>query len=82
MEKELADALQEFHQKLLKPEFDSLKGELADRDGRLTEIGDRLQDLSKILGQLEDALSASGLDGSAAEKEIDPELKAVIEGNP
>ena len=79
MEKDLADALQEFHQKLLKPEFDALKGELADRDGRLTEICDRLQDLSKILGQLEDALSASGL-AASAEKEIDPELRAIIDG--
>lgn len=79
MAKDLADTLVDFYQQILKPDLDGIKGKQGEHDDRFTEICDRLQDLSQLLGQLENALSAAGLDPKA-EKEIDPELKAIIEG--
>ena len=38
MEKALADALADFYQKILKPEFDAIKGQLAEHDRRFDEI--------------------------------------------
>jgi chromosome segregation ATPase len=54
MEKVLADALLNFYQKMLKPEFDSIKGKLAEQDERFSVVLGHLDSLYNRLGRLED----------------------------
>ena len=54
MEKVLADALLDFYQKILKPEFDTLKRQHVEHEERLSEIYGHLESIYARLGRLED----------------------------
>jgi len=54
MEKVLADAFLDFYQKMLKPEFDALKGNQAGHDERLSEVLGHLDSIYNRLGIVED----------------------------
>jgi len=54
MEKVLADALLNFYQKMLKPEFDSIKEKLAEQDERFSVVLGHLDSIYNRLGRLED----------------------------
>jgi chromosome segregation ATPase len=54
MEKVLADAFLNFYQKMLKPEFDVLKGKQTEHDGRFSEVLGHLDSIYNRLGILED----------------------------
>lgn len=54
MEKVLADALLNFYQKMLKPEFDSIKGKLAEQDERFSVVLGHLDSIYNRIGRLED----------------------------
>ena len=54
MEKNLADALLDFYQKILKPEFDAIKLKQAEHDERFTEMSGHFDALYHRLGRLED----------------------------
>jgi len=54
MEKVLADAFLNFYQKMLKPEFDVLKGKQSDHDDRFSEVLGHLDSIYNRLGILED----------------------------
>jgi len=54
MEKVLADALLDFYQKMLKPEFDALKEKNAEHDERFSEVLGHLDSIYGRLGRLED----------------------------
>ena len=56
MEKGLADALLEFYQKMLKPEFDAIKGKQAEHDERFSEMLGHFDSIYHRLGRLEDEL--------------------------
>ena len=58
MEKVLADALLDFYQKMLKPEFDVIKGKLAEHDERFFEVMGHSDSIYHRLGILEDGYSA------------------------
>jgi chromosome segregation ATPase len=54
MENGLADALLDFYQKMLKPEFDVIKVRFAENDERQSEILGHLDSIYHRLGRLED----------------------------
>ena len=54
MEKVLADAFLDFYQKMLKPEFDALKGNQSAHDERFSEVLGHLDSIYNRLGMLED----------------------------
>jgi chromosome segregation ATPase len=54
MENGLADALLDFYQKMLKPEFDAIKVRFAENDERQSEILGHLDSIYHRLGRLED----------------------------
>ena len=54
MENGLADALLDFYQKILKPEFDAIKGKLVEHDERFSEMMGHLDSIYHRLGRLED----------------------------
>lgn len=54
MENDLAAALMDFYQKILKPEFDSIKGKQAEHDEQFSEILGHLDSIYHRLGRLED----------------------------
>jgi chromosome segregation ATPase len=54
MEKVLADAFLDFYQKMLKPEFEALKGKQAEHDERFSEVLGHLDSMYQRLGILED----------------------------
>ncbi|GFO68544.1 hypothetical protein GMLC_21230 [Geomonas limicola] len=60
MEQVLADAFLNFYQKVLKPEFDALKGNQAVHDERLAEVVGHLDSIYKRLGILEDGYAEIG----------------------
>ena len=74
MEKVLADALANFYQQLLKPEFDAIKEKLAEHDERFSEIFGHLDAICSRLGKLER--------GAGSKDEQDEFLKASVESNP
>lgn len=57
MEQVLADAFLNFYQKMLKPEFEALKGNQAVHDERLSEVVGHLDSIYNRLGMLEDGYS-------------------------
>ena len=57
MEKVLADAFLDFYQKMLKPEFDALKGKQGEHDGRFSEVLGHLDSIYHRLGVSEDGYS-------------------------
>ena len=57
MEKVLADAFLNFYQKMLKPEFDDLKGKQAEHDARFSEVLGHSDSIYHRLGLLEDGYS-------------------------
>jgi hypothetical protein len=48
VEKDLADALLDFYQKILKPEFDVIKEKLSEHDERFSEIIRRLDSFNAM----------------------------------
>lgn len=56
MEKQLADALLNFYQQILKPEFDALREKNLEHDQRFTEILGHLDALYHRVGRLEDEM--------------------------
>ena len=50
----MADALMEFYQKILKPEFDAIKGKLAEHDEKFSEMLGHMDSIYHRLGRLED----------------------------
>ena len=54
MEKVLADAFLNFYQKMLKPEFDEIKGKQAEHDERFGEGIAHFDSLYQQLGKLDD----------------------------
>ncbi|GFO53209.1 hypothetical protein GMSM_02160 [Geomonas sp. Red276] len=54
MDKPIADALLDFYQKILKPEFDSLRQKQVEHDQRFTEMNGHLDGIYHRLGRLED----------------------------
>ena len=57
MEKVLADAFLNFYQKMLKPEFDVLKGKQSGHDERFSEVLGHLDSIYHRLGILEEGYS-------------------------
>jgi chromosome segregation ATPase len=53
MENGLADTFLDFYQKILKPEFDTIKGKLAEHDERFSEVLGHLDSIYHRLGSLE-----------------------------
>jgi len=88
MEQVLADAFLNFYQKMLKPEFEALKGNQAAHDERLSEavghldciynrlgmLEDGYAEIRDRLGFIEDALETEGSDSSGLEQQV-KELK-------
>jgi hypothetical protein len=54
VEKVLADVLADFYQTMLKPEFDAIKGTLAEHDERFSEILGHFPSIDQRLGRLEE----------------------------
>ncbi len=54
METELADALMTFYQKILKPEFDAIRGKQTEHDERFSEVLGHPDALYHRVGRLED----------------------------
>lgn len=54
MEKQLADALLNFYQQILKPEFDAIKAKLLEHDERFSEFSGHFDAIFHLLGRLED----------------------------
>jgi predicted nuclease with TOPRIM domain len=54
VEKDLADALLDFYQKILKPEFDVIKEKLSEHGERFSEVMGHLESIYNRLGSLED----------------------------
>ena len=54
MENGLADALLDFYQKMLKPEFEAIKSKLAEHDDRFSGVLGHLDSIYHRLGSLED----------------------------
>jgi len=54
MEQKLADALLDFYQKILKPEFNAIHQKLAEHDERFSEISGHLDSIYHRLGKIED----------------------------
>lgn len=54
MEKVLADAFADFYQTILKPEFDAIKGKLAEHDERFSEMMGHFSSIDQRLGRLEE----------------------------
>lgn len=79
MDDDFKEALEEFRRKLATPQ--STGGDAPDRDERLDQITDQLQELSKLLGKLEESLTASALAGDKESAELDPEIRAMLEKN-
>lgn len=91
MEQVLADAFLNFYQKMLKPEFDALKGNQAVHDERLSEVVGHLDSIYNRLGMLEDgyseikdrltliedALETEGSESSGLERQV-KELKKQL----
>lgn len=56
MKKDLADALLDFYQKILKPEFDTIHQKLTEHDERFSEVMGHLDSVYNRLGKLDDEL--------------------------
>jgi predicted nuclease with TOPRIM domain len=56
MEQNIADALMEFYQKILKPEFDFIKGKLIEHDEKFDQVFAHFDTVYHRLGRLEDEL--------------------------
>jgi predicted nuclease with TOPRIM domain len=54
VEKDLANALMDFYQKMLKPEFDAIKEKLTEHDQRFLEMLGHLDSIYHRLGSLGD----------------------------
>ena len=54
MENNMADALLDFYQKILKPEFDRINSKLAEHDERFSEVFGHFDTIYHRLGKMED----------------------------
>lgn len=74
MEKKLADALLDFYQKILKPEFDVIQQKQAEHDERLLQVFGHLDSIYTRLGRLEDQISETQGRLDSIEQQL-PEVK-------
>jgi predicted nuclease with TOPRIM domain len=56
MENQISNALIDFYQKILKPDFDRIDAKLAEHDQRFTEMTEHLDSIYHRLGRVEDEL--------------------------
>lgn len=89
MEKVLADAFLDFYQKVLKPEFDVLKGKQAEHDERFSEVLGHLDSIYNRLSKVEDGagemnaslkqIEEAAEAGRAMRSDLDRRVKEVKE---